>query len=109
MSNDGTHDPTIDRRRGGAVGPGDLPEGMEVGEYRVLKKIGEGGMGAVYSAIQPVIGKRVAIKVLAQHSPPIRSWCGASSTRRAPSTRSATPTSSTSSRSAGCPTSATTS
>jgi hypothetical protein len=40
---------------------------MEVGEYRVLKKIGEGGMGSVYSAIQPVIGKRVAIKVLAQH------------------------------------------
>jgi tRNA A-37 threonylcarbamoyl transferase component Bud32 len=40
---------------------------MEVGEYRVLKKIGEGGMGSVYAAIQPVIGKRVAIKVLAQH------------------------------------------
>ena len=38
---------------------------MEVGEYRVSRKIGEGGMGAVYSAIQPVIGKRVAIKVLA--------------------------------------------
>src|SRR5262245_59558707 len=65
--NGGTHDPTIDRRRGGAVGPGDLPEGMEVGEYRVLRKIGEGGMGSVYAAIQPVIGKRVAIKVLAQH------------------------------------------
>ncbi len=69
MSSDGsgTHDPTIDRRRGDALGPGDLPAGMEVGEYRVIKKIGEGGMGAVYSAIQPVIGKRVAIKVLAQH------------------------------------------
>jgi len=40
---------------------------MQVGEYRVLKKIGEGGMGAVYSAVQPVIGKRVAIKVLAPH------------------------------------------
>src|SRR4051812_23468286 len=38
---------------------------MEVGEYRVLRKIGEGGMGSVYSAVQPVIGKRVAIKVLA--------------------------------------------
>src|SRR4029450_9488476 len=65
--NDGTHDATIDRRHGGAVGPGDLPEGMDVGEYRVLKKIGEGGMGSVYAAIQPVIGKRVAIKVLAPH------------------------------------------
>ena len=38
-----------------------------MGEYRVLRKIGEGGMGSVYSAIQPVIGKRVAIKVLAPH------------------------------------------
>ena len=67
MKNEGTHDPTIDRRNGGAAGPGDLPEGMEVGEYRVLRKIGEGGMGSVYSAVQPVIGKRVAIKVLAPH------------------------------------------
>src|SRR5262252_1294511 len=40
---------------------------MEVGEYRVLRKIGEGGMGAVYAAVHPVIGKRVAIKVLAPH------------------------------------------
>ena len=69
MANDGggTHDPTIDRRHGGAAGPGDLPEGMEVGEYRVLRKIGEGGMGSVYAAVQPVIGKRIAIKVLAPH------------------------------------------
>jgi len=64
---DGTHDPTIDRRRSPAAAPGDLPEGMEIGEYRVLRKIGEGGMGAVYAAVQPVIGKRVAIKVIAQN------------------------------------------
>ena len=32
---DPSDDPTIDRRRGGAVGPGDLAEGAEVGEYRV--------------------------------------------------------------------------
>jgi serine/threonine protein kinase len=64
---DSTHDPTIDRRHGAAAVPGDLVEGTEVGEYRVLKKIGEGGMGAVYSAIQPVIGKRIAIKVISPH------------------------------------------
>jgi len=64
---DPSDDPTIDRRRGGAAGPADLGEGTEVGEYRVLSKIGEGGMGSVYAAVHPVIGKRVAIKVLAPH------------------------------------------
>jgi serine/threonine-protein kinase len=35
-----------------------------VGEYRVDQVIGRGGMGVVYSGSQPVIEKRVAIKVL---------------------------------------------
>jgi serine/threonine-protein kinase len=64
--NDGTYDPTLKRPSNGPPAV-DLPEGMEVGEYRVLRKIGEGGMGAVYAAVHPVIGKRVAIKVLAPH------------------------------------------
>jgi serine/threonine-protein kinase len=42
----------------------DLIPGAIVGEYRVEKKIGEGGMGAVYSAMHPMIGKRAAIKVI---------------------------------------------
>jgi eukaryotic-like serine/threonine-protein kinase len=42
----------------------DLVAGAVVGEYRVEKKIGEGGMGAVYSAMHPMIGKRAAIKVI---------------------------------------------
>jgi len=66
VSNDGTYDPTLKRPNNGPPAV-DLPEGMEVGEYRVLRKIGEGGMGAVYAAVHPVIGKRVAIKVLAPH------------------------------------------
>lgn len=41
-----------------------LKTGHVVGEYRIEKKIGEGGFGAVYSAIHPVIGKSAAIKVL---------------------------------------------
>lgn len=41
-----------------------LKAGHVVGEYRIEKKIGEGGFGAVYSAIHPVIGKSAAIKVL---------------------------------------------
>jgi serine/threonine-protein kinase len=41
-----------------------LVEGSPVGEYEVQQQIGEGAMGTVYSAVQPLIGKRVAIKVL---------------------------------------------
>ncbi|MBK7074000.1 MAG: serine/threonine protein kinase [Myxococcales bacterium] len=41
-----------------------LMPGTMVGEYRVERKIGEGGMGTVYGAIHPVIGKRAAIKLL---------------------------------------------
>ncbi len=36
----------------------------KVGDYLVTERLGEGGMGLVYAAIQPVIGKAVAIKVL---------------------------------------------
>ncbi|MBL8918262.1 MAG: serine/threonine protein kinase [Myxococcaceae bacterium] len=38
--------------------------GTLIGEYRVKGLIGEGGMGQVYEGLQPVIGKRVAIKLL---------------------------------------------
>ena len=42
----------------------DLPSGSLVGEYEIECKIGEGGMGAVYAAVHPVLGKRAAIKVI---------------------------------------------
>jgi serine/threonine-protein kinase len=38
--------------------------GKTVGNYKVLAQIGEGGMGAVFLAEHPLIGKKVAIKVL---------------------------------------------
>src|SRR5262245_5655941 len=38
--------------------------GQSIGSYRVVDKLGEGGMGAVYIAEHDLIGKRVAIKVL---------------------------------------------
>ena len=41
-----------------------LATGNMVDEYQITGKLGEGGMGSVYAGIQPVIGKRVAIKVL---------------------------------------------
>ncbi|MEO6951873.1 MAG: serine/threonine protein kinase, partial [Polyangia bacterium] len=34
------------------------------GNYQLLDRIGQGGMGAVYRAVHPDIGRTVAIKVL---------------------------------------------
>ncbi|MCX5742084.1 MAG: serine/threonine protein kinase [Proteobacteria bacterium] len=44
----------------------DLTVGQQVGEYVVEAKIGQGGFGAVFRATHPVIGKVVALKVLAR-------------------------------------------
>jgi serine/threonine-protein kinase len=41
-----------------------LPAGSMIGEYQLDGEIGQGGMGRVYAAHHPTIGKRVAIKVL---------------------------------------------
>lgn len=43
-----------------------LGAGTRVGEYVIQSLIGEGGMGSVYSACHPLIGKKVAIKVLSK-------------------------------------------
>ncbi len=42
----------------------DLVGTMLLGRYSVTRKIGQGGMGAVYEATHTLIGKRVAVKVL---------------------------------------------
>ncbi len=43
---------------------GGLAAGATVGEYNITGKIGAGGMGTVWAGVHPLIGKRVAVKVL---------------------------------------------
>jgi len=41
-----------------------LTKGMEFGRYKIVHRIGSGGMGTVYSALDPTLDRTVALKVL---------------------------------------------
>jgi len=54
-----------------ASGPGRRPasfDGEMIGAYRVVRLLGKGGVSSVYLGEHPVIGTKVAIKVIAPHA-----------------------------------------
>jgi len=42
-------------------------QGEEIGPFRVVRRIGGGGMGAVFEAVEVTLDRRVALKVIAPH------------------------------------------
>jgi len=65
---------TLERVRAGQerAAEGRLPpiaaKPERLGDFRIVREIGRGGMGIVYEATQESLGRRVAVKVLARHS-----------------------------------------
>ena len=60
----GPTETVVPTERADDASPEPLARGTTVGRYMVLDLIGRGGMGAVYSAYDPELDRRVALKLL---------------------------------------------
>lgn len=50
--------------RDSSLSPDPFPSGRLLGHYRIIERLGSGGMGQVYKAVHPVMDRVVALKII---------------------------------------------